>query len=135
MPPSAPKAAGWTASTRIATNRGSADAGEGPRCRRSRRAPPPPVSSRSIPCGRDPARAGWHPARRFRWSRVAGSRGASERVTEGDVEVEGAFRRSTDVETEQELAVVDAQPTACAGVEVEELAVVPLELPDPARVV
>src|SRR5437868_343583 len=58
----------------------------------------------------------------------------SEGVAEGDVDVDRPFGGSADVEAEQELAVVDAQSAAGPGVEVEQPAVVPLQLPDPARV-
>src|SRR5438067_9525972 len=66
--------------------------------------------------------------------RVVGCSAASEAVPEGDVDVDGAFGGSADVEAQQELAVVDAQPAAGAGVEVEQVAGIAGKLPDPARV-
>src|SRR5438874_3172472 len=66
--------------------------------------------------------------------RVGRCGATSEEVAEGDVEVEGPLLRGPDVDAEQELSVVDAEAAARTRVQVEEVAVVPLQLPDTAGV-
>src|SRR5207248_276423 len=58
----------------------------------------------------------------------------SEEVAEGQVDIDRAFGRGPDIEAEQELVLPDAQPASGARVEIEEVAVVAFELPDPAGV-